>query len=383
MFKRMFLMLLATGAVVGGIAYFKIKSIQAAMAMGAKFAPPPTVVTTVTVKGQTWQPVLSAVGSLKAVNGVTISTDLAGIVSKINFESGTHVKKGDMLVSLDTTQEEAQLRSAEAKLDLSKTELDRKRDLVEKKAISQSDWDNAESMVRQMQAAVDEVKAVITRKQIAAPFDGVLGIRQTNLGQYVNPGAPIVPLKSLDPIYVEFSLPQQHLNDLVVGKKLRITATGLKASESSGEITAVNALVDEATRNIMIQGTIKNPDHKLRPGMFVNVEVLLPEKKGVLAIPSSAIAYAPYGDSVYVVREKKDDKGNVTNGPDGKPVKEVQQQFVKLGPQRGDQVSVLSGLNDGDEVVSSGLFKMRPGAPVMVDNRVQPGNELNPKPADT
>ena len=384
MWKRMFLMLLVMAAIIGGIAYFKYQSIQAGIAMGAKFAQmPPTPVTTVMVKNQTWQPVLSAVGSLRAVNGVTVSTDLAGIVSKINFESGTQVKKGALLVALDTQQEEAQMRSAEAKLDLSKTELDRKRDLVKNKAISQSDWDNAESLVRQMQASVDEMKAMIARKQIVAPFDGVLGIRQANLGQYLNTGAAIVPLQSLDPIYVEFNLPQQHLNQVAVGKKLRIIAKGLGDAEFPGEITAVNALIDESTRNITIQGTIKNPEHKLRPGMFVTVEVLLPENKAVLAIPSSSISYAPYGDSVYVVTEKKDDDGKVVNGPDGKPVREVVQQTVKLGTTRGDQVAVDCGLKEGDEVVTSGTFKLRPHMPVSIDNKVQPGNELHPKPADT
>ncbi|MCE9518429.1 MAG: efflux RND transporter periplasmic adaptor subunit [Verrucomicrobia bacterium] len=371
----MLLMLLVMAAIIAGLAYIKYQSIQAGIAMGAKFAPPPTPVTTIVVKGQTWQPVLSAVGSLRAVNGVTVSTDLAGIVSEISFESGRQVKKGDLLVTLDTKQEEAQLRSAEARLNLSKTDLDRKRDLVERKAVSQSDFDSAESQVQQMKASVDEMKAIIARKHIAAPFDGAVGIRQVNLGQYLNPGAPVVPLQSIDPIYVEFSVPQQHINDVAVGKKIRLVPTKLVDADFTGEITAVDSVIDVATRNITAQATIKNPDHKLRAGMFVSVEVLLPEQKNVLAIPSSAIAYAPYGDSVYVLRDGK--------SPDGKALKQVEQIFVKLGPQRGDQVAVLSGLKEGDEIVSSGVFKMRPGAPVTVNNSVQPGNELNPKPADT
>lgn len=207
MWKRMFLMLLVMAAIIAGLYYVKMRSIQAGITMGAKFAPPPTPVTTVVVKGQTWQPVLSAVGSLRAVNGVMLSTDLAGIVSEISFESGSQVKKGDLLVTLETQQEEAQLRSSEARLKLSKTDLDRKRDLVEKKAVSQSDWETAESQVQQMQASVDEMKAVIARKHITAPFDGAVGIRQVNLGQYLNPGAPIASLQSIDPIYVEFNVP--------------------------------------------------------------------------------------------------------------------------------------------------------------------------------
>ncbi len=371
----MLIMLVLVALAVGVIAFLKISAVRKGMAMGAKFAPPPAAVTTVKVKSETWQPVLSAVGSLRAVHGVTVSTDLAGIVSQIAFESGTAVKKGDMLVKLDTQQEEAQVRSAEARLNLATTDLDRKRDLIAKKAIAESDLDAAQSQLAQTAAAVEEMKALVGRKQVTAPFDGLLGIRQVDLGQYLNPGAAIVPLQSLDPIYVEFSVPQQHFAALTVGKKLRLGVSGLAGERFEAEITAIDSLVDPNTRNVLVQGTVKNPDHKLRPGMFADVEVLLPEDGAVLAIPTSSIAYAPYGDSVYVVREKP--------GPDGQPMKQVEQQFVQLGPKRGDLVSVLKGLKDGDEVVSSGVFKLRPGAPVQVDNSVQPGQDLHPKPADT
>ncbi len=375
MLKRMILMLVLVVVFIAAIAFLKYTAIRKGMAMGAKFAPPPTAVTTVKVKAQTWQPVLSAVGSLKAVHGVTVSTDLAGIVSEIAFESGTAVKKGDLLVKLDTQQEDAQLRSAEAKLTLAKSDIERKRDLILKKAIAESDLDMAQSQLAQGQAAVSEMKALVARKRLTAPFDGIAGIRQVNVGQYLNPGSAIVPLQSLDPIYVEFSMPQQHFDLLVVGKKLRVGVSGPAGERFDAEITAVDSLVDANTRNVMVQGTVKNPDHKLRPGMFADVEVLLPDREGVLAIPTSSIAYAPYGDSVYVVRDK--------TGPDGKPAKEVEQHFVTLGPKRGDQVSVVKGLKDGDEVVSAGVFRLRPGAAVQVDNSVQPGNELQPKPADT
>ena len=371
----MVIMLILVALFVAGLVFWTMGNIKKGKAMGAKFAPPPAAVTTVVVKAQTWQPVLSAVGSLKAVNGVMLSTDLAGIVDEIAFESGTPVKKGDVLVKLDTKQEEAQLRSSIAKLTLAKTDLDRKRDLLAKKAIADSDFDSAKSQLSQMEASVEEMKALVSRKRIAAPFDGLVGIRQVNLGQYLQPGAAIVPVESLDPIYVEFALPQQHFEAIAVGKKLRLGATGITGKSFEGAITAIDSRIDETTRNVTVQGTIKNPEHALRPGMFVSVEVLLPEKEGVLAIPSSAISYAPYGDSVYVVRDAQ--------GADGKPGKIVEQQFVKLGPKRGDQVSVLSGVKDGEEVVSSAVFKLRPSAPVQVDNSVQPGNSLNPKPADT
>jgi len=360
---------------IAAIGFYKYTLIRKGMAEGAKFAPPPTAVTTVVIKSQTWQPVLSAVGSLKAIHGVTVSTDLAGIVSEIAFESGKPVKKGDLLVKLDTQQEEAQVRSAEARLALAKTDLERKRDLIAKKAISESDWDTAQSQLAQMQAAVEEMRALVARKRLTAPFDGLVGIRQISVGQYLNPGAAIVPLQSLDPIFVEFSVPQQNFNSLAVGKKLRLALHGLDAGQFEGEITALNSLVDPSTRNILVQGTVKNPEHMLRPGMFADVEVLLPETSGVLALPSSSISYAPYGDSVFVVREKA--------GPDGKPVKIVEQQVVQLGPKRGDLVSVTSGLKDGDELVSSGVFRLRPGAPVRVDNSVQPGDDAHPNPPNS
>jgi membrane fusion protein (multidrug efflux system) len=359
MTKRMLIMLGLMSVFVAGLGAVKVSQIHASLAQAAKLAPPPTAVTTSVAKSERWQPTLSAVGSLKAVNGVTVSTDLAGIVSQISFESGTTVKKGDLLAKLDSQQEEAQLRSAEARRDLAKLSLDRQRNLVADGAISQAEFDSADSEFRRAVAAVDEARALIARKTITAPFDGLLGIRQADLGQYLNVGASIVSLQSVDPIYVEFALPQQNLAQIAVGKTLRITAAGIAGE---GEVTAIDSRLDEATRNIMIQGTIKNPDHKLRPGMFVNVEVLLPENE-VISIPASSISYAPYGDSVFVVKANQ-----------------VQQQFVKLGPSRGDQVSILSGLKEGDEVVSSGVFKLRSGIPVQVNNGVRPGNEASPNP---
>lgn len=378
MWKRMLLMLGLVVAAIALIGFMKYRSILAGMAMGEKFAPPPTAVTTVIVQPQTWQPVLGAVGSLRAVQGVTISPDLAGIVSEIAFESGTPVKKGALLVKLDSQQEQAQLRSAEARLTLARSEIQRKRDLVEKRTVAASELDTAQSDLAQAAAKLEEMKALVARKQLSAPFDGLLGIRQINLGQYLDPGAAIVTLQSLDPIYVEFALPQQHFEAIAVGKKLRVIASGVTGDRFEGEITAIDSRVDEATRNVKIQGTLKNAEHKLKPGMFVDVEVLLPEKKDVLAIPSSSIAYAPYGDSVYVVKAAK-----TPDGKAGKAGKEVQQKFVKLGPKRGDQVSILSGLSAGDEVVSAGIFRLRPGAPVQVNNSAQPGNELNPNPPNS
>jgi membrane fusion protein (multidrug efflux system) len=374
MAKRMILMLLAIFAVVGLLAWLKVMQVKKAMAMGAAFAPPPAAVSTVVVQPEEWQPTLRAVGTLKAVHGVTVSTDMAGIVSEISFESGRNVKKGDVLVKMDTEQEEAQIRAAEARLDLAKTDLSRKKNLLQTKAIANADYDTAESELRKATASVEEMKAMTARKCILAPFDGVIGIRQVNLGQYLNPGAAIAPLQSLDPIYADFALPQQNLGKVEIGRKIRVNAAGWPAPVE-GEITAIDAQVDENTRNITVEGTLKNADHRLRPGMYIDVEVIMPEQEKVLAIPSSAVSFAPYGDSVYVVLDGK--------GPKGEPQKVVEQRFVKLGRPVGDRIAVESGLKPGDEIVTNGVFRLRPGAAVNVNNSVQPENELHPKPADT
>lgn len=375
--KRVSLMLAGFFLLVALLAGYKVLQVRAAIAKYAMYAPAPAAVTSTIAKSQTWQPVLSVVGSMRAVNGVLVSTDLAGIVAQIAFDSGTEVKKGDLLVKLDTQQEDAQLHSAQARRELARISLDRQKDLIAKKAVAQSDVDSAESEFRQADAAVEESQALIARKTIAAPFDGVVGIRQVDLGQYLNVGSTIAPLQSLDPIYVEFGIPQQDIDQVVPGKKLRVRADGIDGREFQGEVTAIDSKVDESTRNVTVQGTVRNPDHKLRPGMYVSVDVLLPEQEGVVAIPATAINYAPYGDSVFIVKDATEP------GPDGKLGKEVVQQFVKLGASRGDQVAVLSGVKPGDEVVTSGVFKLRSHAPVMINNTVQPDDNPNPNPPDT
>ena len=353
------------------LAGYKVVQVRAAIAKYAKYGPAPAAVTTSIVHTQTWQPVLSAVGSMRAVNGVLVSTDLAGIVSKIAFESGRQLKKGDLMVKLDTEQEEAQLHSALARRDLAVISLQRQKDLVMKKAVAQSDYDSAESEFQQATAAVEEAQAMIDRKTITAPFDGVAGIRKVDLGQYLNVGDSIAPLQSLDPIYVEFSIPQQDFSQMATGKKVRVRADGIEGREFEGTVTAIDSRVEETTRNITIQATVANPEHQLQPGMYVNIDVLLPEQQGVIAIPASSINYAPYGDSVFIVQ------------PAQGGGKEVVQQFVKLGASRGDQVAILSGVKPGDEVVTSGVFKLRSHAPVNVNNSVKPGEDLNPNPPDT
>jgi membrane fusion protein (multidrug efflux system) len=369
MIKRMLIMLGVVLVVIAGIAFWKVTQVRAAIEMSKQFAPPPAAVTTTLVKTTRWQPTLTAVGTLKAVNGVTVSTDLPGIVASIEFQSGALVEKGALLIQLDRQQEEAQLRAAEARRDLAKANLDRQRELIETGAVAKSEFDAADSEYRQAWAAVDEMRAVIARKTIVAPFAGRLGIRQVDVGQYLNVGVPIVRLESVDPIHVEFAVPQLNLDQVAVGKAVRLRVPGLGSEEFAGTITAIEARVDEATRNVMVQATVPNPAQKLRPGMYVNVEVFLPESE-VIAIPSAAVSYAPYGDTVFVV--KTADGGKM-----------VEQRFVKVGASRGDQVHILSGLKVGEEIVTSGAFKLRNDLPVQINNSVQPSDDAHPTPPNT
>jgi membrane fusion protein (multidrug efflux system) len=343
------------------------------MAQGASFHPPPESVTTAVAKQEEWPATVAAMGSVTAVQGVTVSADLPGIVEKIDFESGKWVRKGDVLVKLDTSQEEAQLRAADSQRDLARLNLERMRGLKESGVIAQSDYDRAAAEFTQGEARVGEIRATMERKTIRAPFSGILGIRQVNLGQYLAGGDPIVPLQSLQPVYVNFSVPQEQMTRLQPGAAVQLTAEG--GIRSTGRITAMDSVVDDATRNIQVQATFANQDHRLRPGMFVETQVILGASNPVITLPSSAISYAPYGDSVYVVEDMK--------GPDGKPYRGVRQQFVKLGGSRGDQVAVVSGLKPGEEVVTSGVFKLRSGAAVLVNNKIQPAGSATPRPEDS
>jgi membrane fusion protein (multidrug efflux system) len=364
-------------AVVFGFGFVKFTQIQGfiKLAKSGAFEPPPTAVTTDVAKESEWQPTLQSVGSITAVNGVTISTDLAGIVRQIAFESGNKVRSGDLLVRLDTVQEEAQLHQAEAQRDFASVTLKRDKDLVEKHAIAQSDYDNAEAVFRQAQATVDQFNALIARKTLRAPFDGVTGIRQVNLGQYLKEGDMVVTLQAFDPIYVNFSLPQQDLSKLAVGQPVALRVDAYEDQSFQGKITAINSLVDQATRNIQVQATFANSDSRLRPGMFAKVSVIMNEKQNVVAIPATAIHYAPYGDSIFIVSEMKD--------PQGKEYKGVKEQFIKTGQSRGDMIAITSGLKPGDEVVTSGVFRLKTGAHVSVNNQIKPGTDLAPNPADS
>ncbi len=372
MAKRMIITLAAVAAFLTAIGFIKFRQIQTAIAQASSFQPPPEAVTTIVTRQERWPSTLSAIGTTAAVHGVSVSADLPGVVEAISFDSGRAVQAGDVLVRLDTRQEQAQLAAAEAQRALARLNLDRARGLREEGIISQADYDRATSENDQAQARVGEIRATIARKTIRAPFAGILGIRQVNLGQYLTGGAAIVPLQSLDPIYVNFSVPQQEVGQLRAGVEVRVTAEGIAPFE--GRITAVDSIVDEATRNVQAQATLPNREGRLRPGMFVQAEVLVGTSSAVVALPTSAVAYAPYGDSVFVVGDVK--------GPKGETYRGVRQQFVKLGGERGDQVAVVSGLQAGEEVVTSGVFKLRNGAAVHINNDVRPANNPAPKPED-
>ena len=374
MAKRMILVLTVAAVLITGLGLVKFRQVKAAVAEHAAFQPPPEAVTTIVARQKQWPATLGAIGTAAAVRGVTVSADLPGIVDKITFDSGKTVKEGEVLVQLDTRQEQAQLAAAEAQRDLAHVNFDRMQELVKAGVVSRMQYDQSTAEHRQMDAQVGEIRATIGRKTIRAPFSGVLGIRQVNLGQYLAGGAPIVPLQSLNPIYVNFDVPQQALAQVRIGQNVRITTGDLAGTDFTGRVTAIDSIVDESTRNVQVQATLANPQGKLRPGMFVQVEMMLGGSRPVVALPASAISYAPYGDSVYVLSDLK--------GPNGQSYRGVRQQFVKLGGARGDQVAVLSGINPGDEVVTSGVFKLRNGAAVLVNNTVRPENDPAPKPED-
>jgi membrane fusion protein (multidrug efflux system) len=373
----------AWGVAIGGlvalvILLVGIKGLQISkmMAAGKEMVPPPVTVTSAVVKQENWSPVLPAIGSVSAVQGAIVATELGGVVSEIKFENGGVAKKGDVIVKLDASQEEALLRSAEAEAELARTDLERAQGLASQKVVSKAELDAAESKFRRLTAIADQMRSNIRKKTLVAPFDGQLGIRQVNVGQMINAGQQIVPLTSLDPVYVDFALPQQHLAQLTQGLEVRVWSDAAPGREFKGKLTAINSMVDPVTRNVSVQATLGNPDHALRPGMFAKTEVELPEKRPALVIPGSAVSYAPFGDSVFVIEKKKDEKT-------GKESEVIRQQFVRVGEARGDFVSITNGLKVGETVVGTGVFKLRNGMAVAINNDLAPKPQVNPTPADS
>jgi membrane fusion protein (multidrug efflux system) len=356
---------------LGGI---KAGQIGAMIASGKAFKPPSESVTSAQVQAAEWQASRPATASLVAVHGVTLGAELGGTIREIVFDSGAAVKRGQVLVRLDTSAEEAQLEAASAEASLATLSLERARTLRQGGANAPADLDAAEARLKQASASVAALRATIAKKVIRAPFDGRIAIRQVELGQVASPGTPIASLQSVDPIHADAWVPQQALADLEAGQAVRLHTDTFPGVTWEGKLTTINPEVDPATRNVRLRATFPNADGRLRPGMFANVEVLSAKRRPVLLIPATAVIYAPFGDSVFTLERKADEAGQ--------EVLLARQKFVRLGERRGDLVAVVSGLSEGEAVVSSGAFKLRNGAAVVVKNDLAPHAEEAPKPVD-
>jgi membrane fusion protein (multidrug efflux system) len=360
--------------VVGALAGTKAGQIVSMVRAGEAFVPPPESVTSAKVEAGEWEPTTPAIGSLVAERGVVLAAELAGTVREIAFEAGTTVRRGAVLVRLDTSAEETQLASAEATASLAKIVRERARKLRAGEANAQADLDAAEARAKEADATVANLKVIIAKKTIRAPFDGRIAIRQVELGQFVAPGTPVASLQSVSPIHADFWLPQQALAQLHPGQRARMSTDAFPDAAWDGEITTVNPEVDPATRNVRVRATFQNEDGRLRPGMFAKVEVRSADRRPVLTIPATAVVYAPYGDSVFAIEEGKD--------ASGKKSTVARQKFIRTGERRGDLVAVVSGLKAGESVVSSGAFKLRNGATVAVNNALAPRAQAEPRPTE-
>ncbi|MCA9644446.1 MAG: efflux RND transporter periplasmic adaptor subunit [Polyangiaceae bacterium] len=377
MFKKVALTIVALLVVVGVIGGAKGAQIAALIQSGKTFVPPPETVTAIEAKEETWEDNLTAVGTVVALQGITVTTESPGVVRDIRFESGEMAKKGALLVRLDTSVEAAQVAQAAAQRNLAKVNLERAEKLQKAGVAAQAELDSAKAQAKQTSAQVGNYGAVLARKIIKAPFTGRLGIRQVDLGEYVTPGAPIVTLQDLTSVYVDFRLPQSQVAVLSqAGLKVRVSSDAFPKEKWEGTIHAVDAAIDSATRNVRVRAIFKNPDERLKAGMFVNVSVVLPTKQKNVVVPATSIQYAPYGDSVFLVVDAKNEDGSPKEG------KEAKQAFIRLGERRGDFVAVASGLEANQMVVTSGGFKLKNGMSIVVDNTLQPDAKKNPSPED-
>ena len=356
--------------VVGALVGVKAGQIVTMVRATERMAPPPVSVSSATVALVEWAPIRGAVATLVAVHGVTLAAEVPGRVTDITFESGSLVRKGAVLVRLDATTEEAQLKSSLADASLAKINVERGRTLRREDSATKADLDAAEARKQQADAAVATLESTIAKKTIRAPFDGRISIRQVELGQVLAPGTPLASLQSVSPIYADFWMPQQALAELRAGQKVRLRTDPFPEARWDGEISTVNPEVDPATRNVRVRATFPNADGRLRPGLFANVEVSNGQPRKVLQIPATAVLYAPYGDSVFAIEEKKDEKG--------KPTVVAQQKFVRLGERRGDFVAVVSGVEAGERIVGSGGFKLRNGMAVAVNDALAPSAPRGP-----
>lgn len=371
--KRIVITVAGLVVVVSLLAGIKGLQIGTLIAQGADFAPPPETITTAVATTQSWESTISAVGSFQAVRGITLAAEAPGRVVHLDFEAGSPVKAGDLLLRQDISTETARLRAAEANASLAKTSLDRSRDLLSKRLTSQSEYDAAEAQYKAATAEVENIRTLIEKKTVRAPFDGRLGIRLVNMGENLQEGTEIVSLQLLDPLFINFSVPQRQLADIQLGYTVRATTDALPDQPVTGKITAINPEVNATTRNVRVQATATNPGEQVLPGMFAKVAVVLPGRKTVLAIPITAVFYAPYGNSVFIVEEKRNEQS-------GKQELAVRQQFVQLGETQGDYVAVTSGLTEGQVVAGTGVFKLHNGQAVVVNNELAPEYKLHPEP---
>jgi membrane fusion protein (multidrug efflux system) len=374
MIKRMVIMLVAVGVLFGAIfGYHAMKSAMMKKSM-ASFRPPPATVTAIKAEYQSWQPELKSVGTLRAVRGVEVTSEVSGLVATVFCKSGADAEEGQVLVKLNADSDIARLRSLQAEAELAKTVYERDKKQFEVQAISKATLDSDASDLKNKRALVTEQAALVDKKTIRAPFAGRLGISTVNPGQYINPGDKIVTLQALDSIYADFYLPQQELSRVSLGQAVIATTDTYPGRTFAGRITTVDPKVDPSTRNVLIEATFTNPDHRLLPGMYASVQVKAGAQQRYLTLPQTAVTFNPYGETVFVVETVK--------GPEGKPVFTVRQSFVTTGPTRGDQIAILKGVKEGDVVVTSGQIKLKNGSSVVINNAVSPTNEAAPMPKD-
>ncbi len=376
MIKKILFAAVAVSLLVGAITFTKLGQFTAMGEAGKNMVMPPETVTSMSVENSQWEQLIAASATVTAVQGVELSAETGGRVTKINFESGSTVNKGDVLIQLDTSSEDAQLASAEATAALAKTSLKRTRELRKKNVASQDELDSAVAKVKETTAQTKNIRALLAKKTIRAPFSGRLGLRLVNIGQILSEGDAIVSLQNLHPIYVDFSIPQKSLLRLNPGMEVRVTVDAAPDTTFTGEILATNPDVDLATRSVRVRATIANPDEVLRAGMFANAAIVMPKKQSVLPVAATAIAYATFGDSVFVIEEKKNEESGETE-------KVLRQQFVQLGQTRGDFIDVTDGLKAGETIVTSGVFKLRSGMKVIIDNTLAPKPSLDPQPSNS
>ena len=412
--KRMIIMIVLVLLLIGAIVGIKVAMVMKMMA-GMK-PPPPSVVSTAKAKFEDWQPALNAVGTLRAVRGADLALDVAGLVTKVNLKSGDEVKEGQVLLQLRDSEDVAQLNQLQAAAALASVTFDRAKQQLAVQAISKADYDTAAADLKAKQAAVAQQEVNVSKKQLRAPFSGRAGIITVNPGAYLNSGTTIVTVQQLDPVFVDFHLPQRNLAELKVGQKVTLKLDAFKGKTFEGTLSAISPKVDNDTRNVQVEASVPNPDKLLTPGMFADVNVDVGSEERHLTLPQTAVVYNPYGETVYLVRKKADfDKAQAANkaaNADPKPADNkadpkkadakdakkddkkdaknavspdqlvVQQTFVTTGGTRGDQVAIVKGLEEGEEVVTSGQVKLKNGSPITVDNSVQPANSPNPTPQE-